>query len=119
MDSVDVIIPVPLHPTRLRERGFNQSYLLAKAVGDQLKIQVWEKALSRTRYTQPQAKMQRKERLRNVTDAFNVNPIFNIKSKNIVLVDDVFTTGSTMNECARTLCLAGARTVTSLSIVRV
>ncbi len=119
LESVDVMIPVPLHPKRLRERGFNQSYLLAKAAADQLKIKVWEDALIRTRYTQPQAKMQRKERLRNVSGAFKLNPGANIENKNVVLVDDVFTTGSTMNECACILRMAGAKKVMSLSIVRV
>lgn len=119
LETIDAMIPVPLHPKRLRERGFNQSYLLAKAAVDQLKIKVWDDALIRTRYTQPQAKMQREERLRNVTNAFKFNSAASVENKNVVLVDDVFTTGSTMNECARILRMAGAKKVTSLTIVRV
>lgn len=118
-ESVDALIPVPLHPKRLRERGFNQSYLLAKAAADHLQMEACENALIRTRYTQPQAKMQREERLHNVTGAFEINPTLKMKFNNVILVDDVFTTGSTMNECARVLRLAGAKKVTSLSIVRV
>ncbi len=117
--DVDVILPVPLHPLRLRERGYNQADLLAREIGKAMGRPVLERALRRCRYTKQQAKFDKRERSRNVQDAFQLRQHNCVKDKNIILVDDVLTTGSTMNACARTLKEAGARKLTAVTIVRI
>jgi ComF family protein len=112
-------IPVPLHRRRLRERGFNQSLLLARAVSEHLGSRLDYLSLVRRKYTAPQTGLSKEKRKRNVKDAFLlVNP-GGVKGGVILLVDDVFTTGHTLNECARTLKRSGARTVICLTLARV
>jgi competence protein ComFC len=118
-DLFDLLVPIPLHKNRLKERGFNQSELLAKALSEQTRIPVNKNSLVRIRYTQPQAKMSRKERIKNVKGAFQLKGSLEIKNKTILLVDDVLTTGSTMNECAKILKSGGAHKVYSLTITRI
>ena len=113
-----VIVPVPLHRRRLRERGFNQSLLLARILASELGNQLDYLSLIRNRYTQAQTGLKKKERRKNVKDAFSVIQPSAIKDKEILLVDDVFTTGYTLNECARTLKKAGAATVICLTMAR-
>jgi ComF family protein len=117
--GVDALIPVPLHRVRLRERGYNQSAILARSIAANTKWPVWSDVLFRTRYTQPQVKMSHHRRLKNVMDAFAVKAPDRVRNTHIVLVDDVLTTGSTLNECARTLRIAGAKRIDCLTIVRV
>ena len=107
--GVQVVVPVPLHPTRKRERGFNQAELLAKEIGKRLNIPLISDVLIRIRATPSQTKLSSKKRLENVKDAFSVNEkkLFDIKDKTVLLIDDVFTTGATLNECARTLIKKG------------
>lgn len=106
----DIIVPVPLHVEKLRSRGFNQSLLLAKALfpGQKEKIGNY---LVRNRPTRPQTGLNGDERRKNVVGAFAVPEPQRIKGKKICLVDDVFTTGTTVNECAKTLKKAGAERV--------
>lgn len=99
----DMLLPVPLHKKRLREREFDQSLLLALHMGRRLKIPVLADFLIRCRYTRPQLELKVKERARNVKNAFKINGVNRIEGKNILLVDDVFTTGATVNECSRVL----------------
>jgi ComF family protein len=113
-----VIIPVPLHSRRLRERGFNQSLLLARILASDLGNQLDYLSLIRNRYTRAQTGLKKKERRKNVKDAFSVIQPNAIKDKKILLVDDVFTTGYTLNECARTLKKSGATTVICLTVAR-
>ena len=111
-------IPVPLHPKRLRERGFNQSLLLARHVTIQLDTELDFLSLRRVRYTSPQTGLKKEERLKNVRGAFQlVNPK-TVKKKNILLVDDVATTGNTLNECARVLKRSGCKKVLCLVLAR-
>ena len=118
-DPKDIlIIPVPLHKSRLRERGFNQSLLLAKKITSSLDTQLDYLSLIRKKNTRVQAGMGREERRKNVKDAFSVINQQSIKDKNILLVDDVFTTGHTLNECARTLKKSGANYVICLTLAR-
>lgn len=117
--AVDALVPVPLHRVRLRERGYNQSDVLAVAISQESGIPLWRKVIHRIRYTEPQAKMKHNDRIKNVFDAFQVKDDGRINGARILLVDDVFTTGSTLNECARTLRVAGAREVDCISLVRV
>ncbi|MEA3432668.1 MAG: ComF family protein [candidate division WOR-3 bacterium] len=103
--NCNVIVPVPLHTTRTRERGYNQAELLGKELSVELNIPLVFDALIRVRATPSQTKLPSEKRATNVKDAFVVNKqrIELIKDKTILLVDDVLTTGATLNECARTL----------------
>jgi len=113
-----LIMPVPLHPKRLRERGFNQSLLLARHVSRALDIDLDFLSLRRVRYTLPQTRLARKERLQNVRGAFQLRDQNAVRGKSVVLVDDVVTTGNTLNECARILKKGGAQKVFGLSLAR-
>jgi ComF family protein len=113
-----LIIPVPLHRKRLRERAFNQSLLLARAVSEHLGARLDYLSLVRRKYTAPQTGLSKEKRKRNVKDAFLIVNPGGVKGQVILLVDDVFTTGHTLNECARTLKRSGARTVICLTLAR-
>ncbi len=112
------IMPVPLHPRRVRERGYNQSLLLAEGIAKSLGAEIDFLSLRRTRYTKPQTELGSEERSRNVRRAFSVHNRDKVKGKSILLVDDVATTGSTLNECARVLRKAGCREVFCLVLAR-
>ncbi len=111
--SWDLVVPVPLGRRRLRQRGFNQSALLARfAFGKYTEV------LERVRETRPQSELSEKERFRNIKNAFKVKAGKNLADKRILLVDDVLTTGATAEECARVLRAAGAREVTVAVLAR-
>ena len=116
--NYDYAVPVPLHKSKLRERTYNQSDYICRGIAEALNIKPLEKCLSRTRYTKTQTKLSITEREENVRNAFSVNPMFSeiIKGKNLILVDDVITTGSTILECARVLKENGCGEVTVCSI---
>ena len=116
--SAGCLVPVPLCVKRHKMRGYNQALLLANAVGRYLDMPV-ENALTRVRETTVQKKMSPKERAENVRGAFAVTPGANIAGRSFILVDDVFTSGSTANECAKTLTDAGAQSVDVLVVARV
>jgi ComF family protein len=118
-NDYDLIIPVPLHPERLRWRGFNQAALLAATVARRLRRPLDVRSLARSRATSPQTAKDRRERHRNVLDAFAVQRSARVANRRVLLVDDVMTTGSTVDECARTLLAAGARRVDVLALARV
>jgi ComF family protein len=117
MERIDLFVPVPLHPDRLRERGFNQSLLLAQHVGDRLAVQVTE-ALVRTRRTNAQVNLGAKQRMANVAGAFAIQPEIQVAGLSVVLIDDVVTTGSTLSACAEALLSAGASSVKAASLAR-
>ncbi|NJD03310.1 MAG: ComF family protein, partial [Ruminiclostridium sp.] len=112
----DMIISVPLHRNREIKRGYNQALLISKALGRETGIRECSKLLVRTRDTGAQSLLDRESRLVNVKDAFRITNAELIKGKNILLIDDILTTGTTVNECARTLKKAGANTVTAAVI---
>jgi competence protein ComFC len=119
----DVIIPVPLHPRRLKWRGFNQSELLARYLSSNLTpgmpIEMRNDVLIRKKSMKPQNKIQEfKRRLENIADVFFVQNADVIKRREILLVDDVATTGSTLFECAKELKKAGAKKVTGIVVAR-
>jgi len=114
-----LIIPVPLHIKRLRERGFNQSLILARAIGKKRNIPVDFSLLKRRKFTTTQTGSNRNERKQNIKDAFEVSDQNKIKGENIILIDDVYTTGATINECAKTLIKAGAEKISALTLARV
>ena len=118
-EAYNRIIPVPLHLTRLRWRGFNQSLILARAIGLRINTPVDPWLLSRIRPTQPQTKLSREDRRANVRGAFRVNMPALAKEKRFLLVDDVYTSGATVEECARTLYQNGARSVDVFTLARV
>ena len=117
LQHVDVLIPVPLHATRLRQRGFNQSQLLAQCAGDLLGVEVME-ALIRTRRTDAQASLGAEQRKANVAGAFAVQPNISVAGLSIVLIDDVVTTGSTLSACAKELIDAGSASIKAVSLAR-
>jgi ComF family protein len=114
----DLLIPVPLHPRRERARGFNQAALLAKEVGRGFNLDVGERLLKRVRATEAQSGG-RREREGNVKGAFQVTRPDRVKAKRLLLIDDVFTTGATAGECAKTLLAAGAAEVGVYTLARV
>jgi ComF family protein len=112
----DVIMPVPLHTSRLAERGYNQSALLARIVSQEIGVPIDENALVRTKATQQQAILKAAQRRENVRDAFACRS--RVSGKRIVLVDDVCTTGSTLEACAAALSAAGAASVWAFTLAR-
>lgn len=113
-----IFVPVPLHIRRLRQRGFNQSGLLAKFLGSALGFPVRFDILHRDRWTEPQTRLSRNERLVNLRRAFAAKLPAEVRRRPIVLVDDVFTTGTTITECARILKQEGASEVHALTVSR-
>lgn len=116
-DDMDSIIPVPVHSGRLRQRGFNQSLELARILGRRINIQVETETLVKTRPTPPQSSMKRKLRLKSLKNVFAVKDD-SLKGKSVLLVDDIMTTGSTLEQCTRTLLLAGASEVRVVFLAR-
>lgn len=108
--GVDVIVPVPLHASKLRSRGYNQAEVFAKELGARLGIQVLSSLIVRVRKTTPQKQLNDKERIKNVKNAFKI--VRNsVKLNKALLVDDIYTTGSTVDEISRILLQAGAKEI--------
>lgn len=116
-EGFDAIIPVPLHKLRKREREFNQAEILGKSLARRKKV-VFSDALERIRYTTTQTRMDRAGRMQNLRDAFRLRQNARVQGKHLLLVDDVFTTGSTLDECARVLIKGGAKSVRALTVAR-
>ena len=116
--ETDLIVPVPLHPSRLREREFNQALLLADRLARHLARPLVYTNLVRVAPSDPQSTLSRKERLKNLRRTFAVRHPGMMAGKRILLIDDVFTTGATVNECAKALRKAGADTVSVLTLAR-
>jgi ComF family protein len=114
----DLVIPVPLHRRRLRWRGFNQAALLGAEIARRMKCPIDVRTLTRIRHTPPQTMRDSGERRRNVRAAFSVIRRHRIVDRRLLLVDDVMTTGATLDECARTLLDAGARHVDVFTLAR-
>jgi ComF family protein len=113
-----VLVPVPLHRRRERERGFNQSLLLAQALAKVWSLTILPGALKRVRFTQQQAKLDATARWQNVEGAFAPASNFGLETRAIFLIDDVFTTGATMNACAAALKSAGAARVIGIALAK-
>jgi competence protein ComFC len=113
----DVIVPVPLHPARERERGFNQAMLLAELLAPAVTAPL-RPVLERTRYTTTQTAYDRAERMENLHGAFRLRKNQDVRDLRVLLIDDVLTTGSTLSECARVLRAAGAVSVHAATAAR-
>ncbi|MGA7826601.1 MAG: ComF family protein [Geobacteraceae bacterium] len=116
--SLDYVVPVPLHRRRLRERGFNQSQLIGRILAKNWKIPLSVNNLRRIRWTTPQTCLSAAERERNIKGAFDVAMTDSFKGKRLLLVDDVYTTGNTVSECAKTLRQSGAKEVHVVTVAR-
>ncbi|MCL6098473.1 MAG: ComF family protein [Bacteroidetes bacterium] len=114
--KIDLIVPVPLHHLKRAERGYNQSDFIAKGIGAELKIPVQTNLLKRNRFTETQTTLSLDERKENVKDAFSLKRKKRIPNKNILLIDDVITTGATTAECGRILLQNGASKVYIASV---
>ena len=113
----DMLVAVPLHPARQRERGFNQADLLAKSLSQRTSVQL-KPVLERIRYTKTQTAFDRAERMENLRDAFRLRKNADVQGCRVLLIDDVLTTGSTLSECARVLKAAGAVSVHAATAAR-
>ena len=126
-DEPDLILPVPLHARRMRKRGFNQAYLMIRHWPELFKenglsdhgFRVGREALIRTRETRPQVGLGRKERRKNMRNAFRIPEPSSVSGKRVLLVDDVYTTGSTVEECTRLLLKSGADRADVITLARV
>jgi len=117
-DQIDMLVPIPLHPRRRRERGFNQSALLARSMARWIAIPVCGRVLTRVRHTAPQVGLTDVERTRNLKDAFRCSDPAKVRGKRILLIDDVMTTGATAASAASALSQAGAQRVSVLTAAR-
>ena len=119
MRPVDVIVPVPLHPSRLHERGYNQAELIAKPLARKLRLPLGPYLLVRTRPRPPRLLLSRREeRWLTVRGAYEMRKGARVDNLRVLLIDDVFTTGATLDACARVLKKAGAKSVIGLTVAR-
>jgi ComF family protein len=116
LSEIDLIVPIPLHPTRRRERGYNQSQILAEMLSQDLKIPILAENLIRIRHTPNQARLTQKERWTNLEAAFKINNSNRFRDKSILLIDDLYTTGATVSQVSGLLKTAGAREVKVLTL---
>lgn len=114
----NLIVPVPLHRSRLRKRGFNQAYLIAEALSEHMGVPVNASLLIRTRDTKPQFDLEPEERLVNVRGAFDLAKPDEVADKTVIIVDDVITTGATLNECAKALRKGKPKMVCAIAFAR-
>lgn len=114
------LAPVPLAPSRLRERGYNQSELIARPIAARWRVPLWGDALERLRSTETQTRLTPEDRLANVSNAFRVRDARRkaMRNAHVVLVDDVVTTGATLNACAAALHEGGAREISYVTFGR-
>ena len=111
-----LIIPMPLHPQRLKERGFNQSLEIAKVLAKTLKLPLDYKSCERIKFSPPQASLPLKERIKNMKNAFICHS--NLTGQHVLLLDDVMTTGASLNELAKTCKKAGALSISCIVVAR-
>jgi len=116
MKNIDIIIPVPLHHLKKSERGYNQSFYIAKGVNRKLNLVLDKRSVKRIKYTETQTSMNIREREKNISGAFKVTGIDNIIGKNILIIDDVITSGNTISELGKTLKEKGAGMIYAASI---
>jgi len=114
-NEIDIIVPVPLHPTKLRTRGFNQSLILAQGIAVELGLKVDEQSVMRLKKSETQTRKSRAERWQNVSGIFNVEGE-GLENKNVLLVDDVITTGATLEACAEAIFESNVNSISIAAI---
>ena len=116
--NYDIIIPVPIYGRKKAKRGYNQSELIARKIAKNFHIPINTKILLKTKNTPMQSSLGKNDRIKNVQNVYKVKYSEKIENKNVLLVDDIYTTGATVNECKRMLHLAGARKVGVMIIAK-
>jgi ComF family protein len=116
--GLDAVIPVPLHRKKLKTRGFNQAEVLAARIARARKIELLNRRLVKIRNTPPQTTLEGRERDQNVRGAYRLRRAGNLEGRTVLLVDDVYTTGSTIRECSRMLKQAGVTEVRAVTLAR-
>lgn len=114
--NIDIILPIPLHHLKKAERGYNQSEFIVKGMSSKLKIPYTTRVLTRVRYTESQTAFNLMDREKNISNAFKVRNKNKIISKNVLIVDDIITTGSTIRECGKALLESGGKSVYACSV---
>ncbi len=116
--TYDIIIPVPLSTKRQKQRGYNQSLLIAKEIGKTLKIKVEKNILIKTKNILPQSTLNKEQRITNVQGTYKMQNANKIANKKILIIDDIYTTGSTVNECSKILSQAKVQNIGILTIAK-
>ncbi len=116
--SIDIIIPVPLHEEKLKKRGFNQSLLIADSISKLTSIPISKNNLVKNKKTPPQIGLSKHQRIKNLKGSFAVTSLPEICEKSILLVDDIMTTGATLDTCASELKKVGVKEVYGLTLAR-
>lgn len=115
-EDLDLMVAVPLHPKRKKERGYNQVDVLCKSISEATSISYKKNIVERSKYTTSQTKKTREERLKSMESVFSISNQEEVRNKNILIVDDVLTTGATIESLGKTLMEAGASSISILSI---
>lgn len=118
LQSYDIIIPVPMYKTKKNVRGYNQSELIAKEIAKTLNIKFRNNILTKIKNTKVQSTLSKNKRQENVRNVFEIINKEEIRNKKVILIDDIYTTGSTVNECARVLKKAGAKEIFVVTIAK-
>lgn len=118
LKDYDIIIPVPIHKKRKKQRGYNQSELIARKIAKKLDLNIYSDVLIKTKNTKPQSLMGLGERRKNVKGVYFVENKEKIRNKNVLVLDDIYTTGATANECMQILKTSGAKKVGIITIAR-
>ena len=118
LEKYDIIIPVPISKKRNKERGYNQSMLIARELGKKLNLQLVKKCLYKTKNVIEQSKLSKEEREQNIQGVYSLKNADLLENKKILLVDDIYTTGSTVNECCKVLLSAKPSEITVLTIAK-
>ena len=116
--GLEIVVSVPLHPKKKRQRGFNQAEIIAQETARLLELEYVKDALVKDRNTPPQTSMTADERRRNVRGVFSLKKREEVEGRRVLLVDDVYTTGATLRECSQVLIRGGAREVRALTLAR-
>ena len=118
LQTYDTIIPVPISKTRMKERGYNQSFLIAKALGNKLNIHIETNCLIKTKNVIEQSKLNREERKQNIQNVYELKNKQILNNRKILLIDDIYTTGNTINECSKILKQANPKRIDVLVLAK-
>ena len=118
LQTYDTIIPVPISKTRMKERGYNQSFLIAKALGNKLNIHIEKNCLVKTKNVIEQSKLNREERKQNIQNVYELKNKQILNNRKILLIDDIYTTGNTINECSKILKQANPKGIDVLVLAK-